>query len=151
MILQAGDSDGGREFAAHSADGIFTRHSTYDAGRAFYADVKSRLARYGRSPRLAEGAAGGQLDLGDTPAEAEERARHIRRQQVSPQTAILMLEAGVEHGPVVVRRRGAAAAVRPRPGVASIIQGRARMYDDPVAVSASGGLSPTRRTCRSAT
>jgi len=42
VILQAGDSDGGREFAAHSADGIFTRHSTYDAGRAFYADVKSR-------------------------------------------------------------------------------------------------------------
>ncbi|MBO0821257.1 MAG: LLM class flavin-dependent oxidoreductase, partial [Nocardiopsaceae bacterium] len=41
VILQAGDSEGGREFAAHSADAIFTRHSAYDPGRAFYADVKS--------------------------------------------------------------------------------------------------------------
>ena len=48
--LQAGDSDGGRELAASSADAIFTRHSTFEAGRAFYADVKGRLARYGRSP-----------------------------------------------------------------------------------------------------
>lgn len=30
--------------------------------------------------------------LGDTEADAQERAHHIRRQQVSPQTAILLLE-----------------------------------------------------------
>jgi len=66
VILQAGDSDGGREFAAHSADGIFTRHSTYDAGRAFYADVKSRLARYGRpagSLKVLPGAMQDRLEL----------------------------------------------------------------------------------------
>ena len=45
-----GDSDEGREFAAETADAIFTRHSGYNSGRAFYADIKSRLARYGRDP-----------------------------------------------------------------------------------------------------
>ena len=44
MILQAGDSEEGREFAAETADAIFTRHSGYASGRAFYADVKGRLA-----------------------------------------------------------------------------------------------------------
>src|SRR5882724_2830307 len=49
VIFQAGDSDEGREFAAASADAIFSRHGTVQAGQAFYADVKGRLARYGRT------------------------------------------------------------------------------------------------------
>ncbi|HXY27434.1 MAG TPA: LLM class flavin-dependent oxidoreductase, partial [Acidimicrobiales bacterium] len=49
VIFQAGDSEDGREFAASSADAIFTRHATLEAGREFYADVKRRLAAYGRS------------------------------------------------------------------------------------------------------
>ena len=43
MIIQAGDSDGGRELAAERADVIFSRHSGYTDGRAFYTDVKQRL------------------------------------------------------------------------------------------------------------
>ena len=50
VIFQAGDSDEGREFAASSADAIFSRYSTLEAGQAFYADVKGRLARHGRTP-----------------------------------------------------------------------------------------------------
>ena len=37
VIFQAGDSDEGRDFAAASADAIFSRHSTLEAGQAFYA------------------------------------------------------------------------------------------------------------------
>src|SRR6202008_1616477 len=48
VIFQAGDSDEGREFAASSADAIFSRYSTLTEGQAFYTDVKGRLARYGR-------------------------------------------------------------------------------------------------------
>jgi len=135
VILQAGDSDGGREFAAHSADGIFTRHSTYDAGRAFYADVKSRLARYGRSPGSLKVLPGASFVLGDTPAEAEERARHIRRQQVSPQTAILMLEQVWNTDLSSFDAEGPLPPFDPDPEAPSIIQGRARMYDDPVTVA----------------
>ena len=42
VIFQAGDSDEGREFAASSADAIFSRHGTLADGQTFYADVKGR-------------------------------------------------------------------------------------------------------------
>ncbi|MCC3775506.1 NtaA/DmoA family FMN-dependent monooxygenase [Streptomyces sp. UNOB3_S3] len=92
VVIQAGDSDEGREFAASAADVIFTRHGTLEAGRAFYADVKARLAAYGRRPGDLKIMPGVTFVLGDTAAEAQERADFIREQQVSPQTAILTLE-----------------------------------------------------------
>jgi FMN-dependent oxidoreductase (nitrilotriacetate monooxygenase family) len=92
VVLQAGDSDGGREFATSSADAIFTRHGTFEEGQAFYADVKGRLARYDRSPDDLKILPGVTVALGDTAAEARENAHEIRRQQVSPATAILQLE-----------------------------------------------------------
>ena len=92
VVIQAGDSGEGREFAARTADVIFTRHGTLEDGRAFYADVKGRLAKYGRSVDDLKIMPGVTVVLGDTAAEAQERAAEIRRQQVSPQNAILALE-----------------------------------------------------------
>ncbi|WP_019074890.1 NtaA/DmoA family FMN-dependent monooxygenase [Streptomyces hokutonensis] len=92
VVIQAGDSGEGREFAARSADVIFTRHGTLEDGRAFYADVKARLAKYGRSADDLKIMPGVTVVLGDTAAEAQERAAEIRRQQVSPQNAILAVE-----------------------------------------------------------
>ncbi|MFF1740231.1 NtaA/DmoA family FMN-dependent monooxygenase [Streptomyces mirabilis] len=92
VVIQAGDSDEGREFAAATADVVFTRHGTLDAGRDFYADVKGRLATYGRSPEDLKIMPGVTVVLGDTAADAVERAAEIRRRQVSPQNALLALE-----------------------------------------------------------
>ncbi|QOV35537.1 NtaA/DmoA family FMN-dependent monooxygenase [Streptomyces ferrugineus] len=92
VLIQAGDSDEGREFAARTADVVFSRHGTLEPGRAFHTDVKRRLARYGRTPDELKIMPGVTFVLGDTDAEAQERATHIRRQQVSPQTAIAFLE-----------------------------------------------------------
>ncbi|MFI0152073.1 NtaA/DmoA family FMN-dependent monooxygenase [Streptomyces lydicus] len=92
VVIQAGDSPEGREFAASAADVIFTRHSGAEAGRAFYADVKGRLARYGRRPGDLKIMPGVTFVLGDTAAEAQEHAAEIRRRQVSPQHALLALE-----------------------------------------------------------
>ncbi|MFD4277273.1 NtaA/DmoA family FMN-dependent monooxygenase [Streptomyces cyaneofuscatus] len=92
VVIQAGDSSEGREFAASAADIIFTRHGTLEAGRDFYADVKSRLAAYGRQPDDLKIMPGVTVVTGDTDAEAQERAYEIRRQQVSPQNAILAAE-----------------------------------------------------------
>jgi len=92
VLLQAGDSDEGREFGAKAADAIFTVHGTLEAGQAFYADIKGRLAKYGRSHDELLVFPAATFVLGDTEAEAHERARHIRYQQVSPQTAIAFLE-----------------------------------------------------------
>ncbi|QNS07095.1 NtaA/DmoA family FMN-dependent monooxygenase [Streptomyces xanthii] len=92
VVIQAGDSDEGREFAASAADVIFTRHGTLEAGRAFSADVKGRLARYGRAQGDLKIMPGVTFVLGDTAEEAQEKAAEIRRQQVSPQNALLTLE-----------------------------------------------------------
>lgn len=92
VIFQAGDSSEGREFAARSADAVFTRHGTLDEGRTFYADVKARLARYGRAPDDLKILPGVGFVLGETEEEAAFNHARIRRQQVSPQTAIVLLE-----------------------------------------------------------
>ncbi|MFI0418919.1 NtaA/DmoA family FMN-dependent monooxygenase [Spongiactinospora sp. 9N601] len=92
VIIQAGDSDEGREFAAASADVIFTPHGTLEDGRRFYADVKRRLGKYDRRPHQLKIMPGVTFALGDTEEEAAENAAAIRRQQVGPQTAIAFLE-----------------------------------------------------------
>ena len=73
-VIQAGDSDGGREFAAEHADGIFTRHGRLEDGRAFYADVKTRMRRYGRAPDELLILPGVTFVLADTDEEAREQA-----------------------------------------------------------------------------
>jgi FMN-dependent oxidoreductase (nitrilotriacetate monooxygenase family) len=92
VMIQAGDSEDGREFAARYADGIFTRHGTLEDGRRFYADVKGRLAGYGRIPEDLVILPGATFVLGDTDAEAHEIAHEVRRQQVSGAHAIVFLE-----------------------------------------------------------
>lgn len=92
VIFQAGDSDEGREFAASSADAIFSRHSTLEEGQAFYSDVKRRLAAYGRGREELLILPAATFVLGDTDAEAADLAHEVRLAQVSPATAIAFLE-----------------------------------------------------------
>jgi FMN-dependent oxidoreductase (nitrilotriacetate monooxygenase family) len=92
VVFQAGDSPEGREFAARAADAIFSRYGRPADAQAFYADVKGRLARYGRSPDELKILPATTFVLGDTETEANEKAEIIRRQQVSGQTAIKLLE-----------------------------------------------------------
>jgi FMN-dependent oxidoreductase (nitrilotriacetate monooxygenase family) len=49
VIAQAGSSGPGKELAARTAEIVFTAQPTIEAGKAFYADLKDRLAKYGRS------------------------------------------------------------------------------------------------------
>ena len=92
VIFQAGDSPEGRDFAAAEADAIFTRHSTLEAGQEFYRDVKRRLPQHGRSADDLLILPGVTFVIGDTDDDAQELAGVIRRQQVSGQTAINVLE-----------------------------------------------------------
>ncbi|MFC7752573.1 NtaA/DmoA family FMN-dependent monooxygenase [Tsukamurella soli] len=92
VLLQAGDSADGREFGARHADAIFTRHGTLEAGREFYADIKARAAAHGRNPDHLKVFPAATFVIGDSRAEADEKARHIRLLQVGPQTAINFLE-----------------------------------------------------------
>ncbi|WP_427888725.1 NtaA/DmoA family FMN-dependent monooxygenase [Kribbella sp. GL6] len=92
VIIQAGDSDEGREFAAASADVIFSRHGTFAAGQTFYKDVKARLAKYGRSDESLKIMPAVTVVVADTDAEAIEKAAYIREQQVSGPTALVLAE-----------------------------------------------------------
>jgi FMN-dependent oxidoreductase (nitrilotriacetate monooxygenase family) len=137
VIFQAGDSEEGREFAASQADAIFSRHSTLDGGRAFYADVKARLARYGRAREDLLILPAATFVLGDTDADAHEKAYEIRRQQVSGQTAIKFAEQLWNRDLSDRDPDGPLPAEDPVVGENTISKGRAsvRMYRDPVAVA----------------
>ncbi|MFF5081598.1 LLM class flavin-dependent oxidoreductase [Actinoplanes sp. NPDC000266] len=50
VIIQAGASESGRDFAARWADVIFCSHESLESAVAFYADVKARAAAHGRDP-----------------------------------------------------------------------------------------------------
>lgn len=137
VVFQAGDSDRGREFAASSADAIFSRHGTLTEGQRFFADVKGRLAKYGRHDRELLILPAATFVLGDTDAEAADIAHDVRLAQVSPATAIAFLEQLwnrdlSDHDP-----DGPLPQVDPVIGEHTIARGRAsvRMYRDPVATA----------------
>ncbi|MEW2506870.1 MULTISPECIES: NtaA/DmoA family FMN-dependent monooxygenase [unclassified Amycolatopsis] len=137
VTIQAGDSDEGREFAAATADAIFSRYGTLETGRPFYRDVKGRLAKYGRTPDQLVIMPAATFVLGDTDADAHEKAHEVRLQQVSEQTAIKFLEQLwntdlSEHDP-----NGPLPDFDPVVGEDLISKGRAsvRMYRDPLATA----------------
>jgi FMN-dependent oxidoreductase (nitrilotriacetate monooxygenase family) len=137
VIFQAGDSNEGREFAAATADAIFSRHGTLEAGQAFYADVKGRLARYGRTPDSLKVLPAATFVLGDTDADARELAAVVRRQQVSGQTAIKLLEQVWNRDLSAYDPDGPLPEEDPRPGEHTVAKGRAsvRMTRDPLATA----------------
>lgn len=136
VILQAGDSDDGREFAASSADIIFSRHTKLPGAQAFYTDVKDRLATYGRERDHLKIVPGVSFVLGDTEDDAREKAHVIRRQQVSPQTAILLLEQLWNRDLSAYDAEGPLPDVDPDVSAESIIRGRAPLYPDPLKTAA---------------
>lgn len=130
VIFQAGDSDTGREFAAADADCIFTRHGSIEAGQRFYRDVKGRLAHYGRSPDELKILPAATFVLGETEADAMERADVIRRQQVSGPTAILFLEQVWNRDLSAYDPDGPLPQIEPDLTSSSIAQGRVTVFRD---------------------
>ncbi len=133
VIIQAGDSDSGREFGAATADAIFSRHGTLAEGQAFYQDMKSRLAKYGRHRDQLKILPGVTYILGDTQAQAHELAADVRRQQVGPQTAIAFAEQLWNRDLSSYDPEGPLPDVDPEPDAVSISQGRARTHRDRLA------------------
>lgn len=70
LLVQAGSSESGKEFAAHRAEAVFTAQRTLDEGVRFYRDLKSRLAKYGRAEHELKVLPGLVPFIADTPEEA---------------------------------------------------------------------------------
>jgi len=92
VLFQAGDSDGGRELAARHADVVFSANTGYEQAVAYASDLRARLARHGRAPDSVRILPGAIVVVGDTVRDAEEKARWLLEEQVSPPRAIAFLE-----------------------------------------------------------
>jgi N-acetyl-S-(2-succino)cysteine monooxygenase len=73
VVAQAGSSETGRELAAKTADVVFTAQTELADARDFYADVKARTARHGRTPDDIKIIPGITPVIGKTQAEAQEK------------------------------------------------------------------------------
>jgi FMN-dependent oxidoreductase (nitrilotriacetate monooxygenase family) len=71
VIFQAGASDDGRNFAAKRSDAIFVGHESIEEAQAYYRDIKSRAAGFGRDPDKLLVLPGISPVVGATEAEAE--------------------------------------------------------------------------------
>ncbi|GAA3224097.1 NtaA/DmoA family FMN-dependent monooxygenase [Oerskovia jenensis] len=137
VLFQAGDSADGRDFAAATADVIFSAHSAFEDGQAFYADVKSRLAAHGRDRDSLKILPATVVVLGDTAEEAAERAREIRLQQVPGRTAIAFLEQVWGRDLTAYDPEGPLPDVEPDLDHLNITRGRVRHIKDPAPVVAA--------------
>src|SRR5712675_2244103 len=70
VIVQAGASEPGRQLAAETAEAVFTAQSSLAAGREFYADVKNRAEKVGRSRDHLKILPGCFVVVGDTVEQA---------------------------------------------------------------------------------
>ncbi|MFI9812744.1 LLM class flavin-dependent oxidoreductase [Saccharothrix variisporea] len=70
VLVQAGSSEDGKDFAARHAEAVFTAQQTLAEAKAFYADVKDRARAAGRDPDHVKILPGLVPVIGSTEAEA---------------------------------------------------------------------------------
>jgi FMN-dependent oxidoreductase (nitrilotriacetate monooxygenase family) len=82
VMVQAGASDVGKDLAARTADVVFSAAQTLGEAQAFYADLKARLPKFGRSPDDIKVMPGVSPIVGSTTREA--RAKYDALQDLIP-------------------------------------------------------------------
>ncbi|AGL19032.1 LLM class flavin-dependent oxidoreductase [Actinoplanes sp. N902-109] len=87
LLVQAGSSEDGKEFAARWAEAVFTAQPTLAESQTFYADLKRRAAAAGRDPDQVVILPGIVPVIGDTEAEARELDAELDR-LIAPQYAL---------------------------------------------------------------
>ncbi|TNJ66967.1 LLM class flavin-dependent oxidoreductase [Paenibacillus hemerocallicola] len=78
LLVQAGSSEEGKALAAQYAELIFTIQRTFEEGRQFYDDIKSRTVQAGRSPDSLKVLPGLHVIVGATEEEAKKKADQLR-------------------------------------------------------------------------
>jgi FMN-dependent oxidoreductase (nitrilotriacetate monooxygenase family) len=90
VIVQAGSSEAGKELAAETAEVIFTAQQTLAEAKTFYADVKGRLARFGRAPDDLKILPGVSPIVGRTRQEAEDKFGELQS-LIHPEVGVSLL------------------------------------------------------------
>ncbi len=74
VIIQAGASEAGKQFAAETAEVVFGTGTSLEEAKAFYDDLKGRMAAFGRERDELKILSGLQVIVGKTESEAQEKA-----------------------------------------------------------------------------
>ncbi|WP_347556876.1 LLM class flavin-dependent oxidoreductase [Robbsia sp. KACC 23696] len=90
LIVQAGASEPGREIAAKSADVVYSSTLDLQSAQKYYADVKSRLAKYGRAPHELLIMPGLTPYIGKSRQEAQEKFEQLQ-ELIHPLTGLAIL------------------------------------------------------------
>jgi FMN-dependent oxidoreductase (nitrilotriacetate monooxygenase family) len=94
VLVQAGSSESGRNFAARYAEAVFTAHQTLSDAQEFYDDLKRRALEFGRDPDHVKILPGIVPVIASSEAEAREKEaqlnRLIRPEYALPQLAALL-------------------------------------------------------------
>jgi FMN-dependent oxidoreductase (nitrilotriacetate monooxygenase family) len=90
VIIQAGASNKGREFAAKWAELIFEISPTPDLMKSYYRDIKSRVVKYGRDPQDCKLLPAVMPFVGETEAIAREK-QAFHNELVHPMAGVLVL------------------------------------------------------------
>ncbi|GGK36174.1 NtaA/DmoA family FMN-dependent monooxygenase [Nocardia camponoti] len=130
VVLQAGVSPQGRDFAAANADAIFSPFGKLPEAADFYRDVKARAVKAGRSADDIKILPSASFVLGDSAADAAEKHRAILHEQVTGQTALILLEQIYNRDLSAYDPDGPVPDIEPDPEAPPIIQGRAFIHQD---------------------
>ena len=88
--VQAGASEAGKKLAASSAEVVFAASPNIEHAKAFYTDVKGRLAAHGRSPNDMAIMPGLSVTVGETSDEAAEKHEELQ-ELIDPTTGLQIL------------------------------------------------------------
>jgi FMN-dependent oxidoreductase (nitrilotriacetate monooxygenase family) len=91
VLLQAGSSGRGRDFAARWAELIFTGDPDIDIARSHYKDQKESIASAGRDPQSVKMLPMAYTVVGESHAHAEEREDLFLHSLVDPQASLTLL------------------------------------------------------------
>jgi FMN-dependent oxidoreductase (nitrilotriacetate monooxygenase family) len=94
VIMQAGSSDRGRDFAARWAEVVFTIQHGREEMRAFYEDLKGRMEARGRDPRECAVLPSVSVVIGETESIARERADYLQS-LIDPELSTASSSSGV--------------------------------------------------------
>ena len=78
VLVQAGNSDTGKEFAARIAEMVYCSAQSLETARSYYADVKGRLYRYGRVPEDILITPGLSPIIGESEQEAQDKLGELQ-------------------------------------------------------------------------
>jgi len=90
VIIQAGGSPSGLELAARTADVVFSVVQELEPARKAYADLKGRMAKYGRAPDELAVLPGVMCIVGKSDAEAREQLAKLQS-WITPTNALTLV------------------------------------------------------------